>query len=171
MKGSIQNLTIQGYECLLYLPPEYETSYVEYPVVYINGEGEIAKIMEAIEPHFGVKCESFLSVSILSTNWKDDYSPWPATALGKKQEAFGGDASTYLDFLTNIVKPFIDVHYRTKQDKESTILMGYSLGGLVSLYALYTSKTFGKIPRYRFDNALSTRWRIVFRRFFGFCAD
>lgn len=145
MKGSIQNLTIQGYECLLYLPPEYETSYVDYPVVYINGEGEIAKIMEAIEHYFKVKCEPFLLISILSTNWKADYSPWPATALVKKEEAFTGGAPGYLDFLVNIVKPFIDLYYRTKQERESTVLMGYSLGGLVSLYSLYTSKTFGKI--------------------------
>ena len=145
MKGSIQNLTIQGYQCLLYLPPDYETSYADYPVVYINGEEDIAKIMEVIEPYFEVKCRTFILVSILNRNWNEDYSPWPASALINKEEAFGGGAAVYLDFLINIVKPFIDDHYHTKQDKESTVLMGYSLGGLAALYALYTSKTFGKI--------------------------
>ncbi|MDP4089655.1 MAG: alpha/beta hydrolase-fold protein, partial [Bacillota bacterium] len=36
-------------------------------------------------------------------------------------------------------------HYRTKQEPESTALIGYSLGGLVSIYSLYTCNTFGKI--------------------------
>jgi predicted alpha/beta superfamily hydrolase len=101
--------------------------------------------MEAIEPYFEVKCQEFLLISVLSTNWKADYSPWPAPALVKKEEAFSGGADNYLDFLTSVVKPFMDMHYRTKPDKENAVLLGYSLGGLVSLYALYTCKTFGKI--------------------------
>ncbi len=145
MKGTIQNLTINGYECLLYLPPEYETSRENYPVVYINGEDEISEIIEGVEPHFGVECEAFLLLSVLSTNWNDEYSPWSVPALSKKDEPFGGGASVYLHFLDEIVKPFIDTHYHTKQESESTALIGHSLGGLVSLYALYTSRTFGKI--------------------------
>lgn len=145
MRGSIQNLNIQDYECLLYLPPEYETSCANYPVVYINGEEDVAKIMEAVEPYFEVKCEPFLLISILSKDWKEDYSPWSASALAKKEAAFGGGATTYLDFLTTAVKPFIDENFRVKKDIENTILMGYSLGGLVALYALYKSNTFGKI--------------------------
>ena len=130
---------------MLYLPPEYETSYADYPVVYINGEEDVAKIMEVIEPCFEVKCKSFLLISILSSNWKDDYSPWPAAALVKKEGAFGGGAAAYLHVLTNTVKPFIDGNFRAKKHIEDTVLMGYSLGGLASLYSLYTSNTFGKI--------------------------
>jgi predicted alpha/beta superfamily hydrolase len=145
MKGSIEKFTIQGYECLLYLPPEYETSIAAYPVLYFNGEEEVAKLMEAIEPYFEVSCETFLLISVLSNNWKDDYSPWPATALVKKEEAFGGGAAAYLNFLSDVVKPYIDGHYRTKKQRESTTLMGYSLGGLVAAYAIYVSNAFGKI--------------------------
>ncbi|MDF2674376.1 MAG: esterase [Clostridiales bacterium] len=145
MKGTIQNLTINGYECLLYLPPEYETSGAYYPVVYINGEDEISEIMESVEPHFGLECEVFLMLSVQSANWNDEYSPWPVPGLTKKDKPFGGGASGYLCFLAGIVKPFIDLHYHTKQEPESTALIGYSLGGLVSLYALYTCRTFGKI--------------------------
>lgn len=145
MRGTINKLTINGYECMLYLPPEYEKRGICYPVVYINGEDEISDIMEGVEPHFGVDCEEFLLLSILSTNWSDEYSPWPAPGLSKKDKSFGGGAPAYLSYLSETVKPFMDTHYHTKQEPENTILMGYSLGGLVSLYALYNYGVFGKI--------------------------
>jgi predicted alpha/beta superfamily hydrolase len=42
----------------------------------------------------------------------------------------------YLQFLLTEVKPFIDDHYRTLADREHTFMMGSSMGGLISLYAL-----------------------------------
>lgn len=145
MKGNIEKLNINGYNCLVYLPPEYQTSKWRYPVIYVNGEDEIIEIIEGIEPHFGAECEEFILVSVLSENWNDEYSPWTAPALAKREKPFGGGASDYLSFLTEKVKPFVDEHYRTKKEVENTSLIGYSLGGLVALYALYTSSVFGKV--------------------------
>lgn len=145
MKGTIRNLTFNGYDCLLYFPPEYETARLNYPVVYVNGEDEIQEIMEGVEPYFGEECQAFLLLSVQSQNWNDEYSPWSVPALKKNEKPFGEGAANYLRFLTENVKPFIDGHYRTKLEPENTALLGYSLGGLVSLYALYTCKTFGKI--------------------------
>lgn len=42
----------------------------------------------------------------------------------------------YLKFLVQEVKPFIDSEYRTKPEPEFTSIMGSSMGGLISLYAL-----------------------------------
>jgi predicted alpha/beta superfamily hydrolase len=42
----------------------------------------------------------------------------------------------YLKFLFQEVKPFIDKHYRTLADRENTFVMGSSMGGLISLYAV-----------------------------------
>ena len=42
----------------------------------------------------------------------------------------------YLKFLLTEVKPFIDEHYRTLADRENTFMMGSSMGGLISLYAV-----------------------------------
>lgn len=91
MNGTIQDLTIDGYVCSLYLPAGYCTSGMYYPVVYMNGSDEIKidEIMSSIEPHFGVDCEAFLLLSVQSGNWYDDYTPWPAPALTKKSEPFG----------------------------------------------------------------------------------
>lgn len=45
-------------------------------------------------------------------------------------------ADRYLRFLTEELKPFIDSHYSTLADAANTVVMGSSMGGLISLYAL-----------------------------------
>ena len=42
----------------------------------------------------------------------------------------------YLKYLINEIKPMIDRNYRTLPGRENTFVMGSSMGGLVSLYAL-----------------------------------
>lgn len=145
IKGNIQNLSISGYECTLYLPPKYYINDEFYPVVYMNGEDNIQEIMEDLESHFGVDCSAFIAISVMSENWNEDFTPWTAPTLTKKSESFKGGAASYLNLLANIIKPFIDAHYKTKPEPSNTALIGYSLGGLTALYALYTTNVFGKI--------------------------
>ncbi len=45
-------------------------------------------------------------------------------------------SDSYLKFLVTELKPYIDQHYSTKTDKENTIIMGSSMGGLISCYAV-----------------------------------
>lgn len=45
-------------------------------------------------------------------------------------------SDNYLKFLVEEVKPFIDENYRTKPEREYTSIMGSSMGGLISLYAI-----------------------------------
>lgn len=47
---------------------------------------------------------------------------------------FKGDE--YLQFLVQELKPFIDRHYRPLSSMEHTFVMGSSMGGLISLYAM-----------------------------------
>jgi len=42
----------------------------------------------------------------------------------------------YLRFLVKELKPFIDRTYRTDPDRDATFVMGSSMGGLISLYAV-----------------------------------
>ena len=42
----------------------------------------------------------------------------------------------YLKFLTRELKPFIDSTYSTLEDKSNTFIMGSSMGGLISMYAI-----------------------------------
>jgi predicted alpha/beta superfamily hydrolase len=42
----------------------------------------------------------------------------------------------YLKFLVQELKPFIDSTYRTRSDRANTFIMGSSMGGLISAYAI-----------------------------------
>lgn len=46
------------------------------------------------------------------------------------------DADKYLKFIVTELKPYIDSHFSTYQDREHTFLMGSSMGGLISLYGV-----------------------------------
>lgn len=71
-----------------------------------------------------------------------DYFPQKAiTESENSLRHFGDDtgelnADNYLRFLTEIVKPYIDATYRTRTEPEHTSIMGSSMGGLISLYAI-----------------------------------
>lgn len=57
----------------------------------------------------------------------------------------GGKADLYLDFLLNNVKPYIDLKFRTKPQREHTFIGGSSLGGLFSFYAgIKNQEVFGR---------------------------
>lgn len=59
----------------------------------------------------------------------------------------------YLQFIVKELKPFIDGHYRTLPDRANTFMMGSSMGGLISAYAISEyPNVFGGIA------GLSTHW-------------
>ncbi len=61
----------------------------------------------------------------------------------------------YLLFLTEELKPFIDGRYRTLKDRQNTVIMGSSMGGLISLYAMCEyPQVFGAA------GCISTHWPI-----------
>lgn len=45
-------------------------------------------------------------------------------------------SDNYLKFIVMELKPFIDSNYRTLTEREDTFIMGSSMGGLISLYAI-----------------------------------
>jgi len=59
--------------------------------------------------------------------------------LVSEQPDFHGEEFTsdnYLKFLVEELKPFIDETYRTRRDREDTYVVGSSMGGLISAYAI-----------------------------------
>ncbi len=70
-------------------------------------------------------------------------------------EAHGGPpfSDTYLRFVVTELKPFVDRSYRTLPEPLSTFIMGSSMGGLISLYAL------GEYPEiFSAAACVSTHW-------------
>ncbi len=75
---------------------------------------------------------------------------------------YGGvpTSDKYLRFLVHELKPFVDRRYRTRPERKFTFLMGSSMGGLISLYALCEyPHIFGGA------GCLSTHWPIAHRSF------
>jgi enterochelin esterase-like enzyme len=66
-------------------------------------------------------------------------------------------ADAYLRFLVEELKPQIDTRYATRPGRDDTLLMGSSMGGLISVYALLEfPQVFGAAA------ALSTHWITMF---------
>jgi enterochelin esterase-like enzyme len=65
-------------------------------------------------------------------------------------------ADNYLRYLVDELKPLIDTKYSTYSNAENTIIMGSSMGGIISLYALCEyPQVFGAAA------CLSTHWPLV----------
>jgi predicted alpha/beta superfamily hydrolase len=74
---------------------------------------------------------------------REEYMPQRAVQGMKKVAIPGPDIKStdivsdrYLEFLVAELKPFIDATYRTLPDRANTYVMGSSMGGLISQYAM-----------------------------------
>lgn len=71
----------------------------------------------------------------------------------------GINSDNYLKFIVKELKPFVDANFSVYTDANHTAIMGSSMGGLISMYAICEyPKVFGKAA------CLSTHW-IGFREF------
>lgn len=139
----IQHIEIAGVSCNLFLPKDYHGSGRNYPVVYVNGDIPVEEIITELDK--GGQGADFILLSIQPNNWNDDFTPWSAPAFRKGEEAPAGKADAYIACLTAEIKPYVDRNYRTQPEPEHTVLLGYSLGGLAALYAIYKTDAFGII--------------------------
>jgi alpha-glucosidase len=146
----------------VYLPKNYENSENAYAVIYMHdaqnlfdaetsyvGEWKIDEYLDSIS-----NSESII-VGIEHGNEKrlEELTPFPNEKYG------GGKGDIYLDFIINTLKPHIDATYRTKTDAKHTSIMGSSLGGLLSFYAVVKHpEVFGNAgvfsPSFWYSNAI-----------------
>jgi alpha-glucosidase len=131
----------------LYLPKEYATSKKKYPVIYMHDAQNLfdAETAYAGEWNIDEKLDSLkaqvIVVGIEHGNEKriNELTPYKNEKLG------GGNGDNYLEFIVKTLKPQIDKTYRTKTNPSATSIMGSSLGGLISYYALLKyPEVFGK---------------------------
>jgi len=66
------------------------------------------------------------------------YESLPDSVRQKVKEDIKGDAISdlYLKFITTELLPFVQSHYAVYRDKKHTTIMGSSMGGLISMYAV-----------------------------------
>lgn len=149
----------------LYLPPDYETSGLSYPVLYMHdgqnlfdaytayaGEWEVDETLNSLAGE-GYQVPLVVGIDNGGGNRIGEYTPWYNSQYG------GGDGEKYIQFIVETLKPYIDQHYRTLPDRDNTALMGSSLGGLISHFGgLAYQDVFSKAglfsPSYWFSDSI-----------------
>ncbi len=135
----VQELEWQGRRLTVFLPPSYALSQTRYPAVYLHdGATLMTNTLNYMYRLFreGLLAELII-VGISSPSRNREYTPWPSPAATTGREDFGGGGPAYLDEVADGIKPYIDSMFRTDPQPQSTGLIGYSLGGLVTLLAAY----------------------------------
>jgi predicted alpha/beta superfamily hydrolase len=136
-------------DVLVYLPPSYASSGRHYPVLYMQdgqnlfdattsfaGEWLVDETMERVS-HEGLEAV-IVAIPNSGKERADEYSPFRDERIG------GGRGDDYLSFVVDTLKPRIDAEFRTRRERAATGIMGSSMGGLISLYALVRrSEIFG----------------------------
>lgn len=141
-------------------PPAYaQAPDTRYPVLYMHdGQNLFDPALAYTGVDWGVDeavlrliHERGLPGAIIVGVWNSgderwlDYMPQRPAQLPAVQAKFAGwgransaliRSDAYLKFLVEELKPFIDATYRTLPDQPHTFVMGSSMGGLISLYAL-----------------------------------
>jgi predicted alpha/beta superfamily hydrolase len=126
----------------VYLPPSYSAGRGRYPVVYMQDGQNLADPELAfagttwqLDATIDRLAEAGIEAIVVGIHHAGDariseYSPFPDRRHG------GGDGDAYLDFVVDTLKPRIDRLFRTRPVRDSTFILGSSMGGLISLYAL-----------------------------------
>jgi predicted alpha/beta superfamily hydrolase len=151
----------------VYLPPGYDESDRDYPVLYMQDGQNVFDAYTSfagewmVDENLNELAESGKEVPIVvavdngGTRRINEYSPWINPTYG------GGEGRLYIEFIANTLKPLIDSTFRTRPERESTGIMGSSMGGLISFFgALERPDIFGKAgvfsPSYWFSDSLWT---------------
>ncbi len=158
----------------VWLPPDYARGNARHPVLYMH-DGQnlfgaaptpggtdwgVAETIARLAATGGIRAP--IVVAVWNTAERlAEYMP-RAPLAGEPVEFLAGQpamppshvlSDAYLAFLVDELKPYIDREYRTLPGREATAIMGSSMGGLVSLYALARHPgVFGAAA------ALSTHW-------------
>ena len=132
------------------LPTGYFTSERRYPVIYaLDGQnlfeaktaygGRHWKIPETMSKLPKKLQAIVVGIDNAGGGRVHDYAPFQR---GRQ----GGGGAEHLRFIIEKLKPELDSSYRTLPQRESTAIVGSSLGGLLALYAgLRFGEVFGKV--------------------------
>jgi len=148
-------------EILVYLPPSLGpegpgwTDGRRYPTIYFNdgqnifddrtanaGEWHADETLEMLADE-GIEA---IAVAVPNSPARlDEYSPWRApNPFSAGSGEVGGRGEIYLEWLVGSIMPLVDRSFPTSTEREATGIIGSSMGGLISLYALmFEPRAFG----------------------------
>lgn len=131
----------QEYELHILFPRGFDTSKGRFPVVYLmDSQWDFPLVKSLIGQQF---YDGFIPpVLLVGVTWAgsnanhDSLRARDYTPTNEKRLPQSGGAAKFLSFLKNELIPWMETDY--KGDKNNRTLMGCSLGGLFTLYALFT---------------------------------
>lgn len=128
------------------LPKNYaKDTKKTYPVVYFHDgqnilyskesySGHSWKVIPTIKRNPDIEKMIVVAIDNDGPRRMDEYSAWKFEESNIPGVQFGGKGTEYAEFVMEVVKPFIDQHYRTKSDRLHTAMIGSSLGGNISQF-------------------------------------
>jgi len=127
----------------LYLPPSYASAPGRrYPVIYMHDGQNLFDAATAYAGEWGVdetlnelaRSEGFEAIVVGIDNGSErrmnELAPYAHPRIG------AAEGAQYLSFVVDVLKPLIDRRYRSLPGREHTAIMGSSMGGLISHYAI-----------------------------------
>ena len=136
----------------LYLPPDYTIDLEkDYPVLYMHDGQNVFDASTSFAGEWNVDEQLNLLfeegrivpiVIAIDNGGMHRYSEY--VMEGFMEHSIEAEGKEYLEFIVNTLKPEVDLRYRTLSDRGNTGIIGSSLGGLISTYAiLYHPEVFG----------------------------
>lgn len=138
------NYLLSDRDLWIYVPPGYDQEPDTYPVIYMHdgqnlfdpnafyGGWKVDQVIDSLLAQN--KLQEMVVVGIANTPERMDEYTQAEDFLPAYGGYLGGDADLYGLSIVTEVKPFIDGHFRTKPGRESTAVLGSSLGGVISYY-------------------------------------
>ena len=128
----------------IYLPDDYNESGERYPFMYFwDGHNLFFDSDATYGKSWGLKefLDSWnrkliivgIECSHRGEHRLDEYCPYDAQLMGTE---IRGEGRVTMDWMTGVLKPYVDSRFRTIPGRESTAIGGSSMGGLMSLYAV-----------------------------------
>ncbi len=127
----------------IYLPNDYQNNRRHYPVLYMHDGQNLFDNATAYAGEWGVdetldeqaKFQGLEVIVVGIDNGQEkrvnELSPWANKRFGT------AEGKLYVNFMVNVLKPYVDNHYRTFTDRGNTAVMGSSMGGFISHYAVH----------------------------------
>jgi len=175
--GVVQSKYTDPRRVVVWFPPSYRARGPKHAVLYMHdGQNLFDKATAGygmeweIDEHLSQliaekKVRPTIVVGIWNTPKRlQEYVPskafttLPAAYREKVRALYGGDplSDGYLKFIVNELKPAIDKRFNVRTDRANTVIMGSSMGALISLYAIDEyPKVFGGA------GMMSTHWPLV----------
>lgn len=155
---TVASAHIPAQHVTIWLPPGYDRGRQRYGVVYMHDGQNVffpaksgyGKAWEADKSLLRLIAAKQVDPVIIVAVWNPGaararqyypqalYTVGPRWARDEADRLFKGPiySDAYLKFLTSELKPMIDRRYRTLADRDHTSIVGSSMGGLISLYAI-----------------------------------